>query len=176
MNRRRWIPLLLATALGLPAMVFAGSPQPVPVGIQLAPKMRAALDKTYGPSQAAVLRKTISDRVGAALRGRCQAVARIEITLLDARPTHPTDRQIENNPALDRLRTRFLGGADFRARLLGAAGGTLRSLRYRWYAPDYREGSRAADPWGDVRLASEGLGSQLALECRALARRHPMAR
>lgn len=177
MNRRRWLSLALGLALGLPAMVIAGSAQPVPITVLFAPGMQAALDTTYGRSQAAVLRKTISERVGAALRvGGCTAVAGIEITLLDARPTHPTDRQIENNPALDRLLTRFLGGADFRVRLLDPAGRKVQSLHYEWYAPDFRDGSRAAEPWGDVRLASEGLGSQLALECRTLARPpHPTA-
>jgi hypothetical protein len=136
--------------------------------------MQAAIDGTYGGSEEAVLEQTIRERVGAALRGTgCDGLARVEITLLDARPTHPTDRQIADNAALDRLRTRLLGGAAFSARLLDPAGRELKALRYDWYAQDDRHGSRAADPWGDMRLASEGLGSQLAHECRALARPHP---
>jgi hypothetical protein len=53
------------------------------------------------------------------------------------------------------------------------AGREFKSLRYEWYAQDDRHASVATEPWGDVRLASEGLGSQLARACRALARWHP---
>jgi hypothetical protein len=133
--------------------------------------MQAALDRTYGESEAPVLQKTITERVDQALRGAgCERVAEVEITVLDARPTHPTDRQMGDNPALDRLRTHFLGGATFSVRLLDSAGRELKTLRYDWYPQDIRHGSRAAEPWGDVRLASEGLGSELARTCRALAR------
>jgi len=165
--------LLLAGLLAPPAAVMAQNAMPAPT-LLFSPEMQTALDRIYGDSEAATLERTILDPVGVALRGTgCAGVARIEITLRDARPTHPTDQQIKANPALDRLRTRFAGGAAFSARLLDAAGGELKSLRYAWYALDDRHGSRAAEPWGDVRLASQGLGLQLERECRALARAHP---
>lgn len=172
----RWTSLALGLALGLPAAVIGQSAPPVPTTVLFAPQMQAALDRTYGESEAPVLQKTVSERVALALRGTgCQGVAEVEITLLDARPTHPTDRQIGDNPALDRLLTHFLGGATFSARLLDGGGRELKSLRYDWYPEDLRHGSRAVEPWGDVRLASEGLGSELARSCRALARSHPAA-
>lgn len=165
--------LVLAAVLGVPAAVIGQNPTPGPI-VLLSPEMQAAIDTTYGGSEEAVLKQTIRERVAAALRSAgCDAIAGIEITLLDARPTHPTNKQIGDNAALDRLRTHFAGGAEFSARLLDPAGRELKSLRYDWYAQDDRHGSRAADPWGDVRLASEGLGVQLARECRALTRAHP---
>jgi hypothetical protein len=165
MIRLRWT-LVSAGLLGLPAAVMGQTPAPAPA-VLLAPPMQAALETTYGLPEQAVLEGTIKDRVAEALKGGgCAGVAQVEITLLDARPTHPTDKQIMDNPALDRLRTHFVGGAAFAARFLDPAGRELKSLRYEWYASDLRHGSRAAEPWGDVRLASEGLGSQLARECR----------
>jgi len=175
MNKQRWTLLALGLALGLPAAVLGGSPPPVP-RVLFAPQMQAALDRTYGESEAPILQKTISERVALALRGAgCAGVAEVEITLLDARPTHPTDRQLGDNPALDRLRTHFVGGAAFSVRLLDGAGRELKTQRYDWYAQDILHGSRAPEPWGDVRLASEGLGSELARSCRALASSHPAA-
>jgi hypothetical protein len=161
--------LVIAGVLGLPATVIGHNPADTPT-VLFSPDMQAAIDTTYGASEQAVLQQTIRERVRAALRGvGCDGIV-IEITLRDARPTHPTDKQIGDNAALDRLRTHFAGGAAFSVRLLDPAGRELKSLRYDWYAPDDRHTSRAADPWGDVRLASEGLGLQLARECRGLAR------
>jgi len=172
MTRARWT-LVAAGLLSLAGVVCGQSPSP---SVLLSPAMQAQIDSTYGPAEAAVLQQMIRERVGMALSGaRCGGTAQVEITLLDARPTHPTDRQLMDNPALDRLRTRFLGGAAFSVRLVDAAGRELKSLRYDWYAPDIRHVSRAAGPWGDARLASEGLGSQLARECRALAQAPPAA-
>ena len=175
MIRRQWTSLVLGLGLALPAALMGQSPLPAPT-VLFAPRMQTALDTTYGPSEAAVLQRMVSERAGEALRGeRCEGIAAIEITLLDARPTHPTDRQMGDNPALDRLRTHFAGGAAFSVRLLDAQGRELKSLRYDHYAQDLRLGSRAVDPWADVRLASEGLGMELAHTCRALARPGPKA-
>lgn len=166
----------LLALLGLPGAVTGQNPPAIPT-VLFSPAMQAAIDTAYGTPEAAVLERTIRERVGAALRNAgCDGIARVEVTLLDVRPTHPTDKQIGDNAALDRLRTHFLGGAAFSARLLDPAGHELKSLRYDWYAQDDRHGSRAAEPWGDVRLASEGLGSQLAHECRALARSNRASR
>ena len=135
--------LVFAASLGLSAAALGQGPSAVPT-VRLAPALQAALESTYGRPEQAVLEQTIAERVAAALKSGCDGVGTIEITLLDARPTHPTDKQIMDNPSLDRL-------------------------RYDWDASDDHHGSRAAEPWGDVRLASEGLGSQLVHECRAVA-------
>ncbi|HEY2273888.1 MAG TPA: hypothetical protein VGH61_00145 [Steroidobacteraceae bacterium] len=175
MIRVRWTSVL-AGLLGLAAAAIAQNAGAAVV-VLFSPAMHAALETTYGSSEGAALEQMIRERVSAALPSSgCAATARVEITLRDARPTHPTDRQIGDNAALDRLRTHFLGGAAFSVRLLDPAGRELKSLRYDWYAQDDRHGSRAAEPWGDVRLASEGLGSQLARECGALARPNPTPR
>ena len=172
MIRLRWT-FVLAGLLALPAAV-TGQNAGATVTVLFSPAMHAALETTYGSSEGAALAQTIRERVSAALRGTgCEGLVQVEITLRDARPTHPTDKQIGDNAALDRLRTHYLGGAAFSVRLLDPAGRELKSLRYDWYAQDDSHGSQAAEPWGDVRLASEGLGSQLARQCRTLARPHP---
>lgn len=158
--------LMSSTTAAVAGGVLADEP-----AIGMAPAYETALRTTYGEPEGAVLRRIVRERVSAALQSRdCGSAARLEIVLLDARPTHPTDKQIEDNAAIDRLRTHYLGGASFTARLLSVEGGALKSLRYDWYAESDRLGSRAAEPWGDVRLASEGLGAQLAGACAKLSR------
>jgi hypothetical protein len=160
--------LILCGAASVAAAGATLSGEPV---IGVAPAYETALRTTYGEPEDPVLRQIIGERVSAALHARqCGGASRLEITLLDARPTHPTDKQIDDNAAIDRLRTRYLGGASFSARLLSADGNELKSLHYDWYAEDFHLGSKAAEPWGDVRLASEGLGAELAGACAKLSR------
>jgi hypothetical protein len=159
---------LLASSAGAAAAGATLGSDPV---IGVAPAYETALRTTYGEPEDPVLRRIVSERVSAALRAReCGGAARLEITLLDARPTHPTDKQVDDNAAIDRLRAHYMGGASFTARLLDTDGNELKSLRYDWYAENDRLGSKAAEPWGDVRLASEGLGEQLAGVCAKLSR------
>src|SRR2546429_8847038 len=136
---------------GVPLVVAGARARPAaaigegPAGaptVLFSPGMQEALDTPYGGSEGAALRQTIREGVGAALRG----------TGCGGVP------QVEITLVS--------------ARLLDPAGRALKSLRYDWYAQDARHGSRAAEPWGDVELASEGLGSQLARACRALAHSH----
>ncbi len=160
---------LIAGTAGVAAA--AGGTWPSEPDITLAPAYEAALRTTYGEPEGPVLRQIVSERVSAALRGRdCGGAARLEITLLDARPTHPTDKQIDDNASIDRLRTHYLGGASFTARFLSTDSNELKSVRYDWYAENDHQGSRAAEPWGDVRLASEGFGAELAGACVKLSR------
>ena len=166
--------VVLAGLLGLPAAVMGDDAAATSTIVLISPAVQQALRTVYGEKEGAVLQQTVRERAGGALRGTgCDDVAEVEITLREARPTHPTDKQIADNAALDRLRTHYLGGAAFSVRLLAADGRELKALRYDWYAPNDQLGSHAAGPWGDVRLASEGLGSQLAHECRAPRHAHP---
>jgi hypothetical protein len=172
MNNLKWAlrcAALIASTAGLAA--GAGGTWPSEPDIALAPAYETALRTTYGEPEGPVLRKIVGERVSTALRGRdCGSAARLEITLLDARPTHPTDKQIDDDGSIDRLRTHYMGGASFTARFLSTDGSDLKSLRYEWYAENDHLGSKAAEPWGDVRLASEGLGSELAGACAKLSR------
>src|SRR5437588_8225314 len=105
MSRLRWVSLVVAVALGLPAAVIGEDPAGVPT-VLFSPGMQEALDTTYGGSEGAVLRQTIREGGGAALRGTaCGAVSPVEMTPLAARPTPPTAKQIGDNPAHDRRRT-----------------------------------------------------------------------
>jgi hypothetical protein len=166
--RTYWLSILIVCGAG-PFVAAAAGMISEPV-IGMAPAYKTVLRTSYGESEEPVLRMIVGARVSAALRTRdCGLASRLEITLLDARPTHPTDKQIDDNAAIDRLRTHFAGGASFGARLLAADGSELKSLRYDWYAENDHFGSKAAEPWGDVRLASEGLGAELAGACTKLS-------
>jgi hypothetical protein len=156
---------------GAGAAAAGGGPLSSEPAIVIAPAYETVLRSIYGEPEGPVLRTIVGERVSAALRARdCGGASQLEITLLDARPTHPTDKQIDDNPAIDRLRTHYLGGASFTARFLAADGNELKSLRYDRYAETDRLGSKAAEPWADVRLASEALGAQLARACAKLSR------
>ena len=69
MSRLRWVSLVVAVALGLPAAVIGEGPAGAPT-VLFSPGMQEALDTTYGGSEGAVLRQTIREGVGAAFTTR----------------------------------------------------------------------------------------------------------
>lgn len=97
----------------------------------------------------------------------CGKALSIQIQIEDAAPTHPTRWQMANDPSIDFLHSKSVGGADLTGRLLGADGQALATVKYRRYAPDIRTTSMVADAWADARLTVEQFASELAGACRA---------
>ena len=50
--------------------------------------------------------------VSACDKGKIPAGVTLAVTVLDVVPSHPTREQLNADPALDPVQTRFLGGAD----------------------------------------------------------------
>jgi hypothetical protein len=144
---------LVCTALAL-ALAGAASAQPAPiitvaVGPPLAAKLKAYGAREVGDLQAE-LRDTVARAVDHAHGGPCRPV-RVALTLVDATPNHPTFQQVGDNPSLDMLRSRSLGGADVVADLQCADGGRA-SVHERYYETDIRM-VRAAGVWTDAGIA-----------------------
>ena len=159
-NHRHHLAWLLAmaaavgVALPLEAAEVAISPATIAAPLQ------ASLHDRYGAAEGAVLQQMVSDWLTRSLKAAGASVAagapvRIEVSIDDAVPSHPTRYQIEHSPGLDPLRSISLGGARLHAVLRDAGGQVLDQVEYDRYATSLHEVSPSGDAWGDARVTIE---------------------
>jgi hypothetical protein len=158
-------------AAGAAALLLARGLQAAPLavtGIDFAPAVNEKWSE-YGEAEAATLRKAI--RAAVARERDCSAVPAgvgLNVTVEDLAPTRLTRKQSIDNPSLDIVHSKSLGGAELKGQLLDAQERVLTTVSYRYFAPTLYLGSVALDPWGDARLAIDGFGRKLAAACRDL--------
>jgi hypothetical protein len=152
--------LLSATALPAAELLVTG--------IDFAPAVNAKWPE-YGEAEAATLRKAI--RAAVAREKECAAVGAgvgVNVTVEDLAPTRLTRRQLADNPSLDVVHSKSLGGAELKGEVLDAQQHVLTTVSYRYFAPTITVGSASRDPWADARLAIDGFAGKLATACHKL--------
>jgi hypothetical protein len=90
------------------------------------------------------------------------------VTVEDLAPTRLTRKQLADNPSLDVVRSKSLGGAELKGEVRDAERRLLTTVSYRYFAPTLPLGSASRDPWADARLAIDGFAGKLADACRKL--------
>jgi hypothetical protein len=141
----------------------AGSP---PITVTFAPALAERLDRLLGLEEGPVLQRIVTEAVAKAIApDRCGDTARIDITLRQADPSHPTRRQLVDQPGLDFLRSKSIGGATISAKVFNADGQVIDTVDYQRYPPTLQFGSVAADTWSDARLAIDDFAAKLASDC-----------
>jgi hypothetical protein len=158
--------ITLMLGLVLTAPVTAGDGIAVPV--KLSPKLEALLRDKYGADEGSLLESYVADSLSKAMNHAdtgCKYP--LDVTIEDAQPTHPTRKQQADNPAVDPIRTVYVGGAELTGRVRNAAGNELAAVKYRRYAPTIRWVTPGADYWGDAHLTMDQFTSQLLAACRS---------
>jgi hypothetical protein len=161
--------LLLAPAL--PATQSMPPAQPVPTAVEFAPAAAAKM-RRYGESERATLTSAIVSAVSR--QSSCAAVPgelTVAVTVQDVASTRPTLKQQTDNPTLDPVRTKYLGGAALSGEVRDASHNVVTRVSYRYFPFSLPLGSVSVDPWADARLAIEGFAAKLARACRDLGRR-----
>lgn len=143
----------LAFALAAPASAAPVSLAPVSIDTALQKKF----DRDYGTREAAVLQTRVTDAISRRLARAGATVGdgaavRVEVTLVDVKPSRPTFQQAVDKPGLDLFRSISLGGAELKARIVGADGAVLAEVPYKWYEYDLRF-STATSTWSDADRA-----------------------
>ena len=148
-------PVLLAGELSVTAIDFA-------------PRVTTKLQR-YGADETAALRSAILAAV-ARETGRVAMPANLTVTVRvqDIAPTHPTRKQVSDDPAVDAVRTKYLGGAGLIGYVRDAKQHVVAVVTYRHFAPTLVQGSASLDPWADARLAIDQFAAKLAAACRDL--------
>ncbi len=125
-----------------------------------------ALEDNYGVREGERLTRTIRKDLEQALERRGVDVARIEVTINDAKPNRPTIQQASDRPGLDMIRSISIGGMDLSARAFDGEGNLVAELQYDWYENSIRD-VIGASTWWDAGRASDRFSRKLAKQLSA---------
>ena len=173
-SRTLLLAALFCALAGEPAAAAAVTVEPVAIGATL----QKALKDRYGVDEAQDLQQAVTHSLSRSLKeagaepGEAGAV-RIEVLIDSAIPTHPTRRQLNENPSLDYLASVSRGGAELHAILRSADGKVLDRVAYDYYAYSLREASMSGGAWGDAYIAINRFSDQVARHWRQLSAAPP---
>ena len=137
--------------------------------VEFSPEAQDKL-RQYGAQEAAVLQSAILESVSrAAARATLPDGLTVTITVRDVAPTRPTRQQSADDPALDVMHSRYLGGAALVGEVRDARQQLVATVRHRYFPASLREAALSPDPWADARLAIDQFATRLIKACRRLA-------
>jgi hypothetical protein len=142
--------------------------EPTSVTVDFSPPVQLKLER-YGKHEGAVLQARIEAAVASACdKGKVPAGVTLAVTVVDVVPTHATREQLNADPALDPVSTRYLGGADLTGSLRDARSQVLATVQHRYFPASLRWRSRSFDPWADANVAIEQFADKMGAACRRL--------
>jgi len=154
----RWFSLLALTGPGLGQLA-----QATEIEVFLSKSFETQLDEEYGVREGEVLRKEIIKDLDRAMSRVGAKPARIEVTIVNAKPNRPTIEQTRARPGLDIFRSVSLGGMDLSGIAYDAEGNILAEQTYDWFQHDLRFAGPAGT-WSDAKRASDRFARRLALQ------------
>jgi hypothetical protein len=146
---------LLATALmlGLAPAAMAAE-----ITVSFAPEFAEKLSADYGEKEGEYLADRVRSDLERAIARTGIDAARIEVTILDAKPSRPTFKQAADTPGLDMFRSVSIGGMNLEAVAYDASGAASEPFAYKWYEHDIRQAGITT--WQDARRASSRFASR----------------
>lgn len=130
------------------------------ISVSYSPEFTKKLQDDYGMKEGEVLAGRIERDLTRELKKAGVDVARIEVTILDARPSRPTFKQGGDRPGLDMHRSVSTGGMKVKALAYDAAGAEAAALEYDWYENDIRYAGLTT--WHDASRASDRFARRFA--------------
>jgi hypothetical protein len=157
------IGLLLTPLAPLAQLLAAG---PATATVDFSPSAQAKLER-YGKDESVVLQARIQSAVVRACeKANVPTGITFAITVEDIAPTHPTREQLKASPALDPVKTHYLGGADLTGYLRDGHNQVLATVRHSYFPPSVNWRSPSFDPWADANVAIEQFADQMGAACR----------
>ena len=145
-----------ATALLAAAPAFA---TPASVSVTIGPQLQKEAIESLGVREvddlAKDLQKTVATRLA---KSGAYDGARIDLVLVEAKPNHPTFKQLGDTPGLS-LRSVSLGGARIEGHAV-APDGTVTPLGYSYMESDIRW-VRGFSTWSDAELTFDRFAGEL---------------
>ena len=161
----RRLPLVTA-AFVLAASTAVAAPAAVTVSV--GPELQQKAETKYGVRDLDRLTASLQKEVEHSLAhtGR-YADARVELTLVDAKPNRPTFKQLGDTPGLSMM-SFGVGGARIEGRIV-AADGAVTPVSYSWYETDIRD-AYGVTTWHDAEWTFDRFANRLARGDRLASR------
>ena len=152
--------LLALTAAALMASASTAFAAPAAVSVTIGADLQKKAEDTYGVREIRHLgddlRASVEKRLA---KSGAHEGARIELTLVDAKPNRPTFEQLGHTPGLS-LESFGIGGATIEGRIVRADGST-EPVGYRWYETDIRQ-AYGYSTWHDAVWTFDRFAGRLA--------------
>jgi hypothetical protein len=130
------------------------------INVMFAPEFAEELEEDYGLREGAYLSERVREDLDRALAKAGADPARVDVTIIDAKPSRPTFKQGADTPGLDLFRSVSLGGMKIQAVAYDEAGNATEPFEYDWYENDIRNAGLTT--WQDARRASKRFASRFA--------------
>jgi hypothetical protein len=130
------------------------------INVAYGDKFAEKLTDDYGEREGVYLSDRVREDLERALTKSGVDVARIDVTILDAKPSRPTFKQGGDEPGLDMHRSVSVGGMKLSAVTYDAAGNASEPFEYKWFETDIRQAGLTT--WHDARRASSRFASRYA--------------
>ena len=130
------------------------------INVSYAPEFSEKLTDDYGEREGEYLTERVKSDLERELAKAGADVSRIDVTILDAKPSRPTFKQGGDEPGLDMHRSVSLGGMKLQAVAYDASGEAGEPFEYKWYESDIRQAGIST--WHDARRASSRFASRFA--------------
>jgi len=154
-------------AVGLLLPVSGAGAQLTVTRVDFTPAVTAKLQE-YGESEGAAVRDAVVTALSGTKTPQVPAGLSVGVTVLDLAPSRLTRKQLNDDPSLDVVSSKSLGGAELKGEVRDAQQHVLTTVSYRYFAPDITAASPARDPWADARVAIDGFAAKLAAAIRDL--------
>ena len=134
------------------------------IAVSYSPEFTEKLADDYGMKEGEVLAGRIQRDLTRELAKAGVDVARVDVTILDAKPSRPTFKQGSDKPGLDMFRSVSIGGMELKAVAFDASGAPAGELEYDWYEHDIRNAGLTT--WHDASRASSRFASRFAKDLK----------
>ena len=156
---KRLVPLAALALLAAPA-ALAGE-----INVTFSPEFTEELNDEYGMREADYLIEEVQEDPTRELGKAGLDIARIDVTILDAKPNKPTFKQLGDTPGLDYGDSKSIGGMKLSATAFDASGKATGDLTYDWYETDIRYAGIST--WQDAKRASDRFARKFVKELTA---------
>ena len=146
------------------ALLLAPAAMAAEINVTVSEDFQTKLQDDYGTREGEYLSKEIKEDLTRELEKAGVDVARIDVTIVDARPSKPTFKQLGDEPGLDYGASRSTGGMKLTATAYDADGNKEGEYEYSWYETDIR--MTGITTWYDANKASNRFARNFAEEVK----------